>query len=110
MIFTLPKRFVSIVFTHVPTLPQYFVYVEWFSLFQQSHTDHNMHKISRSMFTYGGQRASIVLLASIRRSIHLFPCFRDTVPREWASSTVLEKWDKFLVSSFYDRHAYGTIY
>lgn len=67
-----------------------------------------MYKIARSVHD-GKRDAKIIPLSDIRRSIHLHPSFGAIAPREWSSSNVLDKCPKFFVSSFMDRHIYGTV-
>ncbi|KAJ7436379.1 hypothetical protein B0H11DRAFT_1754859, partial [Mycena galericulata] len=43
--------------------------------------NHGMYKISRPV----ERAASIIPVANIRRSIHLFPQFDPVAPREWTS-------------------------
>ncbi|KAH7919379.1 hypothetical protein BV22DRAFT_1023101, partial [Leucogyrophana mollusca] len=56
------------------------------------------------------RQASVVPVASLRRSIHLIPKFGPVAPREWTSSNVLEQCNTFFVNCFTDRHAYSTIF
>ncbi|KAJ7488789.1 hypothetical protein B0H11DRAFT_1720260, partial [Mycena galericulata] len=67
--------------------------------------NHGMYKISRAV----ERAASIIHVANIRRSIHLFPQFGPVAPWEWTSENVLELCTKFYVSPWSDRHADVTV-
>ena len=87
----------------------YLAYVEWFTAFpKQPHPDHRLYKIKRSM-AQGDRLATVISLAHIRRSIHLFPKFGKKVPQNWTSDNVLDRADSFFVNSVSDRHAFATI-
>ena len=53
---------------------------------------------------------SIIPVANIRRSIHLFPRFGQFAPNEWSSTNVLDKCSTFFVNNFTDRHLYRILY
>lgn len=90
--------------------PDHLAYIEWFSTFSSTpDQNHGLYKISRSHYQ-GKRLSSIVEVSDIHRSIHLFPQFGSAVPREWASTTVLDKCSTFFVNSFSDRHCYLTVY
>jgi len=52
------------------------------------------------------QICSIIPLANICRSVHLFPKFGPFAPQEWTSSNVLDLCNTFFVNDFTDRHMY----
>ena len=106
-VFTIPKRFVQQLFPSQDP-PAQLAYVEWFTSFAQPDPIHGLYKLQKAARN-GVRFASIIPLASIRRSIHLYPSFGRTVPADWTSSNVLDKCDKFFVNCFTDRHTYGTV-
>ena len=60
----------------------------------------------------GEELVSIVLITSIRQSIHLFPSSfgpTATTPQanEWTSHNILDKSDTFYVNPFTDRYTYS---
>ena len=81
-------------------------YVEWFSKFTRPESDHGMHRLTRSVVQGGDRLASIIPISSIRRSVHLFPKFGQTVPTDWTSDNVLEKCSAFYLNPFADRNMY----
>lgn len=88
----------------------YLVYVEWFTPFTQVEVNHGMYRLSRAKTTSGARYATVIPLKNLCHSIHLFPQFGPVVPRDWTSSTVLDKSSKFFVNVFTDRHVYGTVF
>ncbi|KAJ7733721.1 hypothetical protein B0H14DRAFT_3117949 [Mycena olivaceomarginata] len=86
--------------------PKHLAYVELFSKFSNiPDANHRMYKVSRP----AERIASIIPVENIRRSVHLFPQFELSAPRDWTSQNVLEKCNKFYVSPWSDRHAYVTV-
>ena len=112
IIFSLPESAHSSLFeNNAITIPQHLVYVEWYSPFRDAtEPNHLLHKISTMKDGGGGRVCSIIPLANIRRSIHLFPQFGPVAPQDWTSSTVLDLCDHFYVNSFTDRHVYRILY
>ncbi|KAI0343815.1 hypothetical protein BDW22DRAFT_1477302 [Trametopsis cervina] len=109
VIFSIPSRLAGILFPPEKPPPQYLAYVEWFTPFDNNPRPNNLfYRIKRSLQN-NKRLASIIPLNNIRRSVHLYPSFGNTVPREWTSSTVLDQCPSFFVNSFSDRHAYHTI-
>lgn len=80
-------------------------YVEWFTKFTSPDQSHQMFRLNRSLDD-GARIASIVPISTIRRSIHLFPKFGQTVPEGWSSDNVLENCAAFYLNPFTDRHMY----
>ncbi|KAI0055018.1 hypothetical protein BV25DRAFT_1816215 [Artomyces pyxidatus] len=90
--------------------PRHMAYVEWFVPFQDAAEDnHEMYRLTR-MLKDGRRVASVIPVANIRRSVHLFPKFGPVAPREWTSYNVLELCDVFYVNCFLDHHTYITVY
>ncbi|KAI0039433.1 hypothetical protein FA95DRAFT_1504177 [Auriscalpium vulgare] len=92
--------------------PMHLAYLEWFTPFTAAaEPDHLMYKISRAYRAGARRRAfAVVPVDDIRRSVHLFPVFGKVAPRHWTSANVLDRCEKFYVSSFLDRHTYITVY
>ena len=93
--------------------PGHLAYVEWYTAFTQPDPVHGLYKVSRCRGDDGSLLASVIEVNKIRRSCHLFPIppRRDgIIPRDWTSSTVLDKCDHFFVSPFSDMHMYMTLY
>lgn len=107
VVFSLPKRAHSLLFSVGVAVPEHLAYVDWYTPFQnEPDQNHLMYRISPLKDREGGLVASIVPLANIRRSVHLFPKFGPLAPPEWMSSNVLDRCDTFFVNSFTDRHLY----
>ncbi|KAJ7859622.1 hypothetical protein B0H14DRAFT_3084916 [Mycena olivaceomarginata] len=105
VVFSLTERIRGLIFP-AEKPPVHLAYVEWFSKFPNTpEPNHRMYKISRPDERY----ASIIPVANIRRSVHLFPQFGPVAPCDWTSENVLEWCKKFYVSPWSDRHAYITI-
>jgi hypothetical protein len=99
VVFSLPPS------SGTPIPPERLAYVEWFSKFASPESNHGMHKLKRS--SQGGDHiASIIPVSSIRRSVHLFPKFGPTVPKDWTAENVLEKCGTFYLNPFVDRNMY----
>ncbi|KAI0245036.1 hypothetical protein BJV78DRAFT_1142163, partial [Lactifluus subvellereus] len=85
-------------------------YVEWFfSLPRVPDPNHLLYKIKRSMKD-GMQLASVIPVANIHQSTHLFPEFGPTAPHNWTSAMVLELCGTFFVNATSDRHMYATFF
>ena len=90
--------------------PDHLAYIEWFTNFPATpDQNHGLYKISRAYYQ-GKRLSSIVEVADIWRSIHLFPHFGEAVPREWSSHSVLDMCTTFFVNTLSDRHCYLTVY
>ncbi|KAK6977112.1 hypothetical protein R3P38DRAFT_2474374, partial [Favolaschia claudopus] len=108
VVFSLKPRHIQGFFPPGRHPPKHLAYVEWFSPFPSEPEPHHlMYKLKRSGKD-GKRLASIIPLANIRRSAHLFPKFGPVAPAEWTSSNVLDKCPTFFVNSFTDRHFYAT--
>ncbi|KAF9008228.1 hypothetical protein BDQ17DRAFT_1236919, partial [Cyathus striatus] len=67
---------------------------------------HLLYKITPAKDQSDGQLCSIISVASIHRSAHLFPKFGPVAPSEWTSSNILDKCNVYYVNSFTDAHLY----
>ncbi|PCH41885.1 hypothetical protein WOLCODRAFT_89528 [Wolfiporia cocos MD-104 SS10] len=107
--------FISPQITARPILPltwrqvRHLAYVEWFSPLRHPVGDHGLYRISRSIHN-GYSVSSVIPLANIHRSVHLFPRFGISASQDWTSTNVLEKCDSFYLNCFSDRHAYATMF
>ena len=57
----------------------------------------------------GGHLCSVIPLASIQHSVHLFLRFGPSAPQEWTSSNALDLCSSFYVNTFTDSHLYRTL-
>ncbi|KAI0039140.1 hypothetical protein FA95DRAFT_1504590 [Auriscalpium vulgare] len=112
VVFTLAAKAHAAAFPTNYNGPQHLAYIEWFTPFPAAaEPDHLMYKVLRSYRTGTRHRAfAVIPVDNIRRSVHLFPAFGAVAPRHWTSANVLERCDRFYVSSFLDRHNYITVY
>ena len=104
VVFEIPNRVIKEVFTaQNDPPPGHLAYVEWFSPIPITcGSNHNLYKVTR--LTQNGQRhASIIPVASIFRSVHLFPIH---TLRESNTFTVLEMCNSFYINPFSDRENY----
>ncbi|KAF7292558.1 hypothetical protein MIND_01153100 [Mycena indigotica] len=91
VIFSLPTNIVAALFPSGIKPPTHLAYIQWFSAFtSQPEPHHLMYKVQRVMKD-GERLATIVPVASIRRSVQLLPKFGPVAPVEWSSSNVLER-------------------
>ncbi|KAF8876086.1 hypothetical protein BD779DRAFT_1613361 [Infundibulicybe gibba] len=111
VVFSIPKNMLNRLFESGVIVPKHLVYVEWFTAFPTSPDPyHQLFKISRCFLPDGSYLASIIPLANIFRSVHLFPKFGHAAPVQWASSNVLYECKDFYVNSHTDPHLYRVIY
>ena len=88
-------------------IPQHLAYVEWYSLLPDAPgLNHLLYKVLPLKEDDGTRVCSIIPLANIWRSVHLFPKFGPFAPQEWTSSNVLDLCNTFFVNDFTDRHMY----
>ncbi|KAF8264069.1 hypothetical protein EI94DRAFT_1703538 [Lactarius quietus] len=107
VVFRLPEKSIPTLFGMEHNIPKHLVYVEWYTAFTPNpDPDNLLYKISPKMDRDGGRMCSIIPLANIRRSVHLFPKFGAVAPQEWKSNTVLDMANVFYVNSFTDSHLY----
>jgi len=100
----------DIMFNPGTEVPEHLVYVQWYTPFSDAPDSNNLMYKIRPLYDHsGGHICSIVPLANIRQSIHLFPKFGPIAPQEWASSNVLDQCQTFFVNNFTDWHAYRVI-
>ncbi|KAF8500501.1 hypothetical protein F5888DRAFT_1793628 [Russula emetica] len=101
MVFSLPENVIAELFPPGMVLPKHLAYVEWFSSIPRApDPNHLLYKI----------KSSIIPVANIRRSAHLFPDFGPVAPCDWTSPTVLELCGTFFVNSTSDRYMYATFF
>ncbi|EIM83116.1 uncharacterized protein STEHIDRAFT_114132 [Stereum hirsutum FP-91666 SS1] len=77
-VFWIPDRVLNELFpaTHPP---RHLAYVEWFKPFTLPNSNHCMYKLKR-VLQNGVRSAGIIPVASIRRTVHLFPQFGPHFP------------------------------
>lgn len=110
VIFSISERSSKKVFYNGARPSKHLAYIEWFTSFPSSvHPDTMLYKLSRAQRN-DEEVVSIVPINSIRQSVHLFPHFGATVPRDWSSDTVLDKCSTFYLNPFSDRflHSFCT--
>ena len=108
-VFRIPPKAETALFANLAS-PGYLAYVDWFTPFAHSpDPNHGLYKVSHS-YKNGYRLSSVVPISQIKRSVHLFPDFGASVPREWTSSSVLEACKVFYLNPFADRHSYVTMY
>jgi hypothetical protein len=107
IVFSLPEHFLSTMFLDKAEIPQHLVYVEWYSpLLDNPEPNHLLHKVSTQKEPDGTHICSIIPLANICCSVHLFPKFSPFAPQDWTSSNVLDLCNTFFVNDFTDRQTY----
>ena len=112
VIFSLKKDVCARIFPAGFPVPDRLAYIEWFKPFAaRPERHHLMYKISRAYrdATCRFREASVVPLATVKRSLHLYPVFGPVVPREWTSDNVLEQCNLFYVNPFTDNYTYNMI-
>jgi hypothetical protein len=110
VVFSLPEKAIAELFPPGMVVHQHLAYIEWFSAIPRvPDPNHLLYKIKRSI-NDGIRSASIIPVANIRRSAHLFPDFGHVAPHDWTSPTVLDSCGTFFVNSTSDRHMYVTFF
>ncbi|KAF9487129.1 hypothetical protein BDN71DRAFT_1405152 [Pleurotus eryngii] len=105
VVFSLPPDAKTILFPSGIEPPTHLAYIEWFSKFARSPDPNSgLYKISHI-----DEHASIIPVAQIERSVHLFPKWGGKVPVHWTSSNVLDICHDFYVNPFKDHHTYYNI-
>lgn len=111
VVFRIPEKASNELFRADKDPPRHLAYVEWFSNFRNNpDVNSMMYEISRSYIGDGKRLFSVVPVADIRRSVHLYPDFGEVAPREWTTNSVLDDCDVFFLNPFPDRHSYITLY
>ncbi|KAH9012017.1 hypothetical protein EDB84DRAFT_1590615 [Lactarius hengduanensis] len=106
VIFQLPERSIPDLFPSLTmVLPTHLTYVEWFSPIPATpDANSSLYRVSRS--TCNGQHdTSIIPVASIFSSVHLFPRFGQQM-HEWNTFSVLELCHSFYINPFSDQDMY----
>ncbi|EIW56974.1 uncharacterized protein TRAVEDRAFT_170977 [Trametes versicolor FP-101664 SS1] len=109
LVFKLPNVANETLFPGV-LAPGHLAYIERFTPMVGPDPVHGLYKVTRQRDGSGARLASVVEVRNIRRSCHLFPVTTGAVPRDWTSSTVLERCDSFWVNSFSDAHMYMSFF
>ena len=85
---------------------EHLAYIKWFTNFSTPDPGHGMLKLNHVLLNGEDHVASVVLVSSIRCSVHLFPKFGPKVPEHWTSANVLEKCTTLYPNLFSDRYMY----
>ena len=94
-------------FTDGVDIPKHLAYIEWYSPLPDSpERNHLLYKVSPLKNADGTHVCSVIPLANVRRSVHLFPKFGAFAPQDWTSTNVLDRCNTFFVNDFTDRHMY----
>ncbi|KAF8806355.1 hypothetical protein BYT27DRAFT_7257744 [Phlegmacium glaucopus] len=89
IVFSLPAHSLPTMFKDEAEIPQHLAYVEWYSpLPDVPEPNHLLYKVSALKEADGTHVCSIIPLANIHCSVHLFPKFGVFAPQEWTSSNV----------------------
>ncbi|KAK7685479.1 hypothetical protein QCA50_011343 [Cerrena zonata] len=80
-IFSFTTKAARSVFSSYAPPPKYLAYIEWFTKFANEPEPDNLLYQVRKSYYEGNRVASIIPLANIHRSIHLFPKFDTTASR-----------------------------
>lgn len=107
VVFSIPKCTLPIVFTDGTKVPKHLAYVEWYTPpLNKPEPNHLMYKVSLQKDRDRTHICSIIPLAYICCSIHLYPKFGAFAPQDWSSSNVLDRCNIFFVNDFTNRHMY----
>ncbi|KAF8804249.1 hypothetical protein BYT27DRAFT_7340301 [Phlegmacium glaucopus] len=107
IVFSIPEHTLPIVFTDSTKVPEHLAYVEWYTPLSDSpEPNHLLYKVSPQKDRDGTHICSIIPLANIHCSVHLYPKFGVFAPQEWSSSNVLDQCSTFFVNDSTDRHMY----
>ena len=109
-IFKIPTELESRTFGVGMEPPGHLAYVDWFTKLGTKDTDSGMYPLSYSRLASGIQESSIIEVACIVRTCHLFPSFGRSVNTEWTSENVLDCCSRFYLSNWKDKLTYQTIY
>ena len=110
IVFSLPKSSLSVLFNPGIEVHEHLAYVQWFSPLSNPDPNHGLYKVSPKKNADGSFVCSIIPVANIRRSVHLFPRFGQFAPNEWTSTNVLDNCGTFFVNNFTDRNLYRIFY
>ena len=92
VVFLIPERTLPIVLIDGTEVPKHLAYVEWYTpLPDRPEPNHLLYKVSPQKDRDGTHICSIIPLANIRRSVHLYPRFgaftpSDVPARAWPES------------------------
>lgn len=108
VVFRIPDRVLDELFP-VTHPPRHLAYVEWFKPFTLPNSNHRMYKLKR-VLQNGVRSAGIIPVASICRTVHLFPQFGPHFPDGWTTNTLLELATSFYLNSTLDRLSHLSLY
>ena len=110
VVFSLRTDALSILFNPGVEVHKHLAYVQWYSPLINPDPNHQLYKITPLKNHDGTNVCSIIPLANIRQSVHLFSIFGRFASQEWTSANVLDSCKSFFVNSFTDRHLYRILY
>ncbi|TEB23184.1 hypothetical protein FA13DRAFT_1757116 [Coprinellus micaceus] len=110
VIFSIPDNSIRELFNEGVNVPYHFAYIDWFTPFKPApEPHHGLYKISYSRLHDGSNLSSIIPIANIFRSIHLFPSFGRAAPVSWSSDQVLDQCKAFFLNPFTDKHLFRSL-
>ncbi|TEB18734.1 hypothetical protein FA13DRAFT_1758436 [Coprinellus micaceus] len=110
VIFSIPDNSIWELFNEGVNVLYHFAYIDWFTPFKPApEPHHGLYKISYSRLHDGSNLLSIIPIANIFRSIHLFPSFGRAAPMSWSSDQVLDQCKAFFLNPFTDRHLFQSL-
>lgn len=81
-------------------------YIEWYSKLRNPDRNHNMYELRK----VDPVEAVVVPLVNIRQGCMLFPDFRQGIPQDWKSETVLDQAGTFFLNNWQSKYTYQTVY
>ncbi|KAH9835183.1 uncharacterized protein C8Q71DRAFT_797434 [Rhodofomes roseus] len=113
VVFTLPQNVLPQLFSVVTTqgtrCPQHLAYIEWFSRFTRNPDTHTqMYRITA--LTGPDKIGSVVPLALLERSVHLFPKWGGPAPVHWTKENVLDQCKAYYLNQYKNPHDYYNLY
>ena len=110
VLFKIPDEFNNHLFGPDTEPPGHLAYVEWFSTPTEKHASSQMFKVKRSIADTGARQVSVIEVACLHRTCHLFPNFGKRANRLWTSSTVLEQCSDFYINNHVNMLSFQSIY
>ena len=97
MFFALPEHL-----RHVPSIPKFLAYIEWFNPLRAPDPDSGLYSVSRSL-SHGLPVAGVVPIHDIVSSCYLIPEFGTKFfPAKWTHLDILDNWKHFSLNKYID--------